>query len=367
MPVYEYDCLVYKQRPAARAVPEFCLFHAPVGEIDSWADVLRLETGPGGAQRSLNTSKLHAIKRFLRDPDNTIPTSIIISLNLPSEARIMEGGQLRKIRFTYDQADPKFAVVIDGQHRLLGMKDLDPSLHVNVVALVTGDLNEAAFQFLVINNKASKVPTDHIKTLLAERQDMRLQERLLTARLSIDNRYEFVATADNDPESPFRNEIDWPTNRTGVHLVKPAAIETAVRDIQERKIPEFEDKDTLIDYFFTLWKEVKTTWRDLWVAESKLLSKVGIVCMTQYVTNSVASSYDLAQLDITNPEPVLLRTRELLIYQQKDFWTANWSPTGKDNSAGRRSVVDALVQIGRNKRAGREWSEDVELLESEPE
>ena len=69
---------------------------------------------------------------------------------------------------------------------------------------------------------------------------------------------------------------------------------------QERKIPEFEDKDTLIDYFFTLWKEVKTTWRDLWVAESKLLSKVGIVCMTQYVTNSVASSYDLAQLDITN-------------------------------------------------------------------
>src|SRR5208337_4917438 len=70
---------------------------------------------------------------------------------------------------------------------------------------------------------------------------------------------------------------------------------------------------------------------------------------------------------LTNPEPVLLRTRELLIYQQKDFWTANWSLTGKDNSAGRRSVVDALVQIGRNKRAGREWSEDVELLESEPE
>ena len=74
-----------------------------------------------------------------------------------------------------------------------------------------------------------------------------------------------------------------------------------------------------------------------------------------------------ARVQITNPEPVLLRTRELLIYQQKDFWTANWSLTGKDNSAGRRSVVDALVQIGRNKRAGREWSEDVELLESEPE
>ena len=89
--------------------------------------------------------------------------------------------------------------------------------------------------------------------------------------------------------------------------------------------------------------------------------------MTQYVTNSVASSYDLAQLDITSLDAVRLRTRELLTYQQKDFWTANWSLTGKDNSAGRRSVVDALVQIGRNKRAGREWSEDVELLESEPE
>jgi len=367
MPVYEYDCLVYKQRPAAQAVPEFCLFHAPVGEIDCWADVLRLETGPGGAQRSLNTSKLHAIKRFLQDGDNTIPSSIIISLNLPPEARIMEGDKLRRIRFTYEPANPKIAVVIDGQHRLLGMKDLDPTLHVNVVALLTGDVNEAAFQFLVINNKASKVPTDHIKALLAERQDMRLQQRLLTARLSIDKRYEFVATADNDPESPFRNEIDWPTNRTETHLVKPAAIETAIRDIQERKIPEFEDKDTLIDYFFTLWKVVKTTWQELWVANSKLLSKVGIVCITQYVTNSVASSYDLAQLDITSPEAVRLRTRELLTYQQKDFWTANWSLTGKDNTAGRKAVVDALIQIGRNTRAGREWSEDVELLESEPE
>ena len=144
----------------------------------------------------------------------------------------MEGGQSGKSGSLYDQANPKIGVVIDGQHRLLGMKDLDPSLHVNVVALLTGDLNEAAFQFLVINNKASKVPTDHIKALLAEHQDMRLQGRLLSARLSIDNRYEFVATADNDLESPFRNEIDWPTNRTGMHLVKPAAIETAVRDIQ---------------------------------------------------------------------------------------------------------------------------------------
>jgi len=89
--------------------------------------------------------------------------------------------------------------------------------------------------------------------------------------------------------------------------------------------------------------------------------------MTQYVTNSVASSYDLAQLDISNPEAVRLRTRELIIYQQKDYWRANWSLTGKDNTAGRKAVVDALVQIGRNKRAGREWSQDVKLLESETE
>jgi DGQHR domain-containing protein len=338
-----------------------------VGDIINWADILRLVTGPGGAQPSAHTAKVHAIKRFLQDADNTIPTAVIIALNLPAEARVVEGGEVRKLRFTHEPNSPKVGVVIDGQHRLLGMKEFEPSLRAIVVALLTGDENEAAFQFLVINNKASKVPTDHIKALLAERQDPRLQERLTTARLSIDRRYEFVGIADTDPESPFRSTIDWPTNRTGPHLVKPAAIETAVRDIQERKIREFEESDTPLDYFFTLWREVKGAWADLWVADSKLLSKVGIVCMTQYVTDSAASSYDLGQLDITNPEAVRRRTQELLTYQKKEFWTANWSLAGKDNAAGRKAVVDALVQVARNTRAGREWSEDVELLESEPD
>ena len=236
MSVYEYDCLVYKQRPDAQAVPEFCLFHAPVGEIDSWADVLHLETGPGGARRFSSTprncTRSNDSSRIRITRSRPLSSSLWTSLRKPGSWR--EASCKNPVHFT--QANPKIGVVIDGQHRLLGMKDLDPSLHVNVVALLTGDLNEAAFQFLVINNKASKVPTDHIKALLAEHQDMRLQERLLSARLSINNRYEFVATADNDLESPFRNEIDWPTNRTGMHLVKPAAIKTAVRDIQEHKI-----------------------------------------------------------------------------------------------------------------------------------
>jgi DGQHR domain-containing protein len=218
---YVYDCLVYAQRPDQSHVPEFCLFHAPAGEVLEWADIERLEKGPGGAQRGVNKTKVGSVKRFLDDIANTIPTAVILALDVPDTAKVTdEDGIVRQIRFEYTDGSRKPAIVIDGQHRLLGMTTFDRNIRVNIVALLSGDPDETAFQFLVINNKAAKVPTDHIKALLAERDDEQLKQRLRRARLSISQRYGFVAIADADDESPFRCQVDWPINRDGDKLIK---------------------------------------------------------------------------------------------------------------------------------------------------
>ena len=363
---YKYDCLAYSQRPDQGSVPQFCIFHAPVGEVLQWADIERLEAGPGGAQRGLNDAKVRSVKRYLDDEANTIPTAVIIALDLPDGA--LESSPRRKsatLRIKVRPRKPKPGVIIDGQHRLLGMREFDPSIHVNIVALLTGEEDETAFQFLVINNKAAKVVTDHIKALLAERDDERLKERLRKARLTISPRYGFVAIADSDEESPFCQRIDWPINRDGVKWVKPAAIETAIKDIQDRRVPEFEDHDNLIEYFFTMWRAIKDKWPTLWSSESKLLNKVGIVCMTQYMTNSIVSSYDLEELDVTSLKDVDKRVRHLLKMQRRDFWTAEWSSAGYDTQAGRKIIVDSLVQVARNVRQKVDWKDDVDVLSSD--
>ena len=114
---FEYPCLTYAQRPDRAETPKFCLFHAPASEVLQWADVERLEKGPGGAQRSKNETKIKSVSRFLGDQSNTIPTAVILSLDVPEDAIGQNDGMLR---FTVNEGE-KIGTVIDGQHRLLGM------------------------------------------------------------------------------------------------------------------------------------------------------------------------------------------------------------------------------------------------------
>ncbi|MBN70833.1 MAG: hypothetical protein CME32_16320 [Gimesia sp.] len=356
-----YHSLIYRQRDNLDT-PEFCLFHAPASEIMSWCDIQRLETGPEGAQRALNESRVRAVSRYLEDDLNTVPTAIIVALSLPEED-YPEGTGTRTAQLNIDmESEIKPGIVIDGQHRLLGIEHFDPTTHLNVVALLSDDPNEAAFQFFVINNKSSRVPTDHIKALLAERANERLRERIRKARLSISNSYEFVAIADEDDESPFQHLVDWPTNRTGDKWVKPLAIETAVLDIQDRKIREFKEEDFVIECFFLIWRAIKNKWPELWSENSRLLSKIGIVCMTQYITSLLVSAYDLGELDISNLDATQRRIEAALSYQTDLFWTVDWESASYDTHAGRKQVVQSLVQVSRNLRSGIDWKEDVLVI-----
>ena len=359
---YSYDCLSYSQRDEESEVPRFCLFHASAAEILEWADIERLEVRRGGAQRSLNDSRVRSLRRFLDDETNTVPTAVIIALELtPDALKVQRGKQHPTLSIIYD-GKKKPGIVIDGQHRLIGVSEFDPNMHVNVVALLGCYEDETAFQFLVINNKAAKVPTDHIKALLAERRNPALQDRLRRARLTISPRIDFVSLADCDSESPFKNRIDWPTNRQGKKWIAPAAIELAIKDIQERNIREFDEVDVLTEYFFTIWKTIHDEWPELWCEGSKLLSKVGIVCMTQFITNSIVSSYDLGELEVTNVAEVSDRVLQLLELQKREFWTTEWSSAGYDTQAGRKLVLDSLVQVARNVRSKRQWKADVPIL-----
>jgi DGQHR domain-containing protein len=360
---YSYNCQSYSQRKSSDA-PTFCLFHAPAREILEWSDVTRLEDNPDGAQRGLNNSKVRSVNRFLDDEINSIPTAIIISIS-GDICSLRKNGEGTTFELTIKKIGKDLpGVVIDGQHRLLGVNAHDVNMHLNVVALVTDNDDETAFQFLVINNKAAKVPTDHIKALLAERDDEDLNARLNRARLTVSKRTGFVHFANFDLESPFLNQIDWTINRKGEKIVKPTAIETAIKELQDRRIPEFDDDDALIEYFFTIWRSIKETWNDLWNAESRLLEKTGIVCMTQYITNSIVSSYDLGEISVTDLNDVDTRVRQILKMQEKAFWSTAWGAKSLDTSEGRKIVVESLVQIARNKRQKIDWKSDVRVLKN---
>ena len=148
-------------------------------------------------------------------------------------------------------------------------------------------------------------------------------------------------------------------------MVKPAAIEGAIADIQRRKVREFNDEDTVVTYFFTIWDTVRRKWPNPWTPEttSRLLGKVGIVCMSAYLTDALVSAYDWGELDIADPDALRKRVNQLLAFQEEQFWTVGWTATSLDTRAGRDLVLEALALIARNKRAELPWYEGVSLID----
>ena len=362
--VYTYSAIFNRQR--ASVGPLVASFVAPAGDIAAWAEVERLQHEGPGHQRLRSESRVRAIARFLeQDERNTIPTALVVALKIP-DLEEPPTGECATITIPAE-VDPRPGLVIDGQHRMYGVETHDPSLPLNVVALINPEDEEVAFQFLVINGKASKVPTDHVKLLALHYAEEDLADRLKTARMVL-GRHTFVGIVDNSPESPFYKSVEWPTEPTDAdterkNLIRPASVEQAVAAIQRKNLPDLSDDDSLVEFFFTLWSAVLGCWPDLWTPESKLLQKVGLVAMTTFVIEDLVPLADRGDIDLADPDATRSEIENnILRYLDPEFWRREWVAKSLDTSAGRQLVVDALTTMRRNLRRGVNWDANLRLL-----
>ena len=366
MPTYLYQCLVADQRTGPD-VPRFCTFFAPAGEVLEWSVVEPIQDQGPGFQRLVNPSRIRGVKRFFdQDQRNTIPTAIILTLRVPDDAFQPTGDQINKqvtISIAENATDAqKPGLIIDGQHRLLGANAFSPNTLVPIVALLNSSDLETAFQFLVINNKSARVPRDHIRKLALNYNAEGLEQRLRTARRSLKKNYALVGQVDEEEGSPFRHLIRWPTPAAEGRPVVPAAVEGALQYIQDQQLPPIkEDTDALLEFFYSLWTPVKEEWGQVWSnPNANLLSKVGVICLTQCLTDSLARKYEWREIDLVDPEQVKRQVRSLLHNNLvPDFWSQPWKEGGLDTKAGRQLIVEDLSRIALNRRADLQWFENL--------
>ena len=360
---YRYKAVFSRQRGSDG--PLVASFAAPAGELKEWAVVQRISYHGKGHQRLKNKGKINAIRRFLEHGEkNTIPTALVVALNIPGSLDHKSGecGEL----VIPDQTDGAPGLVIDGQHRMYGVAAADPAFPLNIVALINPEDEEIAFQFLVINSKASKVPTDHVKFLALQYSDDALADRLTSARMVL-GRYAWVGVVDSSRESPFFGSVIWPTDARGdedrKRLVRPAAIEQALAAVAKKRLPDLEDDDSLLDFFFTVWSTVKDKWPDLWSPQSKLLQKVGVVTFTTFVIEDLVPLADRGDIDLADPDAVRKEVENnILAWLDPGFWQSEWSAKSLDTSAGRQLVVEALTTVRRNMRRDVAWDRHVSLI-----
>lgn len=385
---YTYTALLMKQKDAVATAPKFALFSAPAGEVLKWAAIHRLsQDQPSAIQREPKKARINGIKRFLSiDERNTIPTAVVIAMDKAKATPIdvksraadgsySENGPSNLIQLEIEVSDNGElpGLVLDGQHRLKGISGHDENMPINIVGLLDIDDSEKAFQFLVINNKAAKVSSDHIRGMVAalDVDQIGLNKRLEQAKISFDDNVGSIAVIDRDPDSPFRGLIKWPHNityagdtATQAGYISGAAIELAIGYIRSKNISDLEEVQSVNDLFMTIWSTVKEKWPTLFHEGSKLIEKVGIVCLTEFLFNELRtasmnkrSSFNLSEMDEVKP-----RTEELLELLTEEFWTVDWKSTSYDTRAGRDLVIAALDTIMGNINDGRPWHLKVDMI-----
>ena len=347
--------------------PDLVIFHAAVGDILKFSTVDELGPNSRGPQRQQKEARVVAIKKFLEaDNRNTIPTAPVLAFSTGTTC-FTEGAHGGSLEIDWSKGSA--ASIVDGQHRLFGIDSFDPNIEVPVIGLLDADEEERAFQFLVINNKSSKVPATHVKALLAKMQSGNLSNRLKGARLAFDVAgIKDVDLVNSDPDSPFFESIDWSTTAEKNRIVQATAIELSLAYLSSLQVPEFEDRDVRRSVFLTIWKTIKVIWPSLWIKDSRLVSKVGIFCLTRFIADRIsqwADSDDL-EIEVTDLEQIKGLTEKIHSHMDAKFWTTPWAERasgGYDTNQGRDRVITALTQLYRNGRRDIAWYTDIDIID----
>ncbi|MFS0819197.1 DGQHR domain-containing protein [Lysinibacillus sp. 1P01SD] len=144
------------------------------------ADIMRIsnkaDTIYEGIQRELDLRKVDKIKKYLQSNDATFPNSIILNLNKESLLELKESTLKIKV-------DKESFSIIDGQHRLAGLKGYNGKFSLSCSIFIGLDKSEQSRIFVTINSEQTKVNPS--VSVYQEYEDSILTPRKFAAEIAV--------------------------------------------------------------------------------------------------------------------------------------------------------------------------------------
>lgn len=112
-----------------------------------------------GIQRKLSKNRVKEISQYVTTIDATFPTSVILSIKTLNEFGESNKNIFIKNDKLYIKKQEDVASILDGQHRLEGMREssFDGKFDLNVTIFIDADIDDQAQIFSVINKAQTKV------------------------------------------------------------------------------------------------------------------------------------------------------------------------------------------------------------------
>jgi DGQHR domain-containing protein len=209
-----------------------------------------------GYQRNLSKQRATDIAHYIDKDNGCLPNSILV--NLEEGCSYDSTRRMLKI-----PNKPKMAWVIDGQHRMYGLRTAKTKYDLVITAFLGLDVAEQAKQFKVINSKQKGVPTSLLYDLLDLTKDgTYVQQR----------GHDLAARLNDDPESPWYTQIDM--TGSGEGLITQTRVVTALESLISEKgalfqYSEEEQYGVLKNYF----RAIKALFPSDWGNKSSVLTK----------------------------------------------------------------------------------------------
>ena len=248
------------------------------------------------------------------------------------------------------------AFIIDGQHRLKGIAEFDEEVVVPVCLFPSLSRLERAFQFVTINNKSHKVPTDNLKAMIRnfDMIELGLRDRLAEASITARGFATHVDVMNEDPQGPFYKMVNWVNNRhpDGKKLIVPAAIEQSVVAIHNGFPETKNDPGDAIIVLSAIWNAVFSHYGSTLdnAEDFKNLTKKPVIqrlteMVVEYLVKTLDPVFTKGQVTKNNAEQAA-RAAELMVTNiPTDFWKDDWALKGLDTSAGRELITRGVRHI----------------------
>lgn len=278
---YEFPCQIIQQGSKA---PRVAIFSADAFDIYELSTVSRVSEEKEGYQRLVNARRAFSLTKYVNIQESVIPTSIVLAVEDDSNSVKIENivpldeeknrwSATLKLR-VYNKKKP--CLIIDGQHRLEGIVN---SIHdcypISITLLLNADIITQMLHFIIINNKATRIPTSHINELLGNIAKLNTGEEEILQRLlgqlgvkSISDEV-FVAEL-NSGDKVFSSILDFPSN--DLQIVSSASLKNLIKSSRSSGfLSHIEDDDyKQLIAFNLMWEGIRKKFQTRWDKEVSL-------------------------------------------------------------------------------------------------
>jgi hypothetical protein len=306
--------------------------------------------------------------------DSGIPESYIATLTAELTLARTDFSSLPPNRQTairnYVTSVSKPGLIIDGQHRVFGAKDVSQhNVRLPVVLLPGLDMGEQVFHFYVLNNKARPLtPTElrrTISTSLSNAEIDALWKRFEDAGVNPEAT-RWTHKMNTDPRSPFCGLIDFGLGGPGF-IKENVAYQLVSKFVNmPRKyrslnidIPAWQrQSDERLDYFFAFWAAIQARYEKLWQERvekrgGQLFYKAAMLVLQEYVLDLLAQYMNVRRME-GKPSPFadFEDLQQLITASLTDlppeFFAREWQEKQLDTSERRAFLRNQMEIAVRN-------------------